>query len=106
MAGNIQDINQDSYAAQVLQSDIPVLVDFWAPWCGPCKQIAPTLEELAQEFSGKVKICKVNVDENAELAAELGVRGIPALFFYKNGEVVDQHIGAVPKSTLASMFAA
>ena len=84
----------------VRQSDIPVVVDFWAEWCGPCKQIGPALEELSEEYAGKVKIVKVNVDENPQSPGQMGVRGIPALFLFKNGEAVDQKIGAAPKAAL------
>ncbi|WP_363323008.1 thioredoxin [uncultured Jannaschia sp.] len=84
----------------VKQSDIPVVVDFWAEWCGPCKQIGPALEELSTEYEGRVKIVKVNVDENPQSPAQMGVRGIPALFLFKGGEAVDQKIGAAPKAAL------
>jgi thioredoxin 1 len=84
----------------VRQSDIPVVVDFWAEWCGPCKQIGPALEELSDEYAGRVKIVKVNVDENPQSPGQMGVRGIPALFLFKGGEAVDQKIGAAPKAAL------
>ena len=84
----------------VRQSDVPVVVDFWAEWCGPCRQIGPALEELSDEYAGRVKIVKVNVDENPEQAAALGVRGIPALFLFKGGEVVSNRMGAAPKAAL------
>ena len=84
----------------VRQSDTPVVVDFWAEWCGPCRQIGPALEELAQEYDGKVKIVKVNVDENPELPSALGVRGIPSLFIFKDGQVVSNKVGAAPKAAL------
>ncbi|MCK0168835.1 thioredoxin [Jannaschia sp. S6380] len=84
----------------VKQSDIPVVVDFWAEWCGPCKQIGPALEELSAEYDGRIKIVKVNVDENPAAPAQMGVRGIPALFMFKDGQAVDQKIGAAPKSAL------
>ena len=95
-------VTDKTFDAEVRQSAIPVVVDFWAEWCGPCKQIGPALEELAVELDGKVKIVKVNVDENPESPALLGVRGIPALFLFKNGEVVSNKIGAAPKAALAS----
>lgn len=94
-------IDQGSFDSEVKQHDGLVLVDFWAPWCGPCKLIGPVLEELAGEYESKVKIAKVNVDENQSLAGEYGVRSIPTLLFYKGGEVVDQVIGAQPKEKLA-----
>lgn len=95
-------VTDDTFDAEVRQSDIPVVVDFWAEWCGPCKQIGPALEELSNELDGKIKIVKVNVDENPNSPAQLGVRGIPALFLFKDGEVVSNKIGAAPKAALQS----
>ncbi|MDO5611967.1 MAG: thioredoxin [Paracoccus sp. (in: a-proteobacteria)] len=95
-----QPVSDAEFDAQVRQADTPVLVDFWAEWCGPCKQIGPALEELSDEFAGKIKIVKVNVDENPDTAAGLGVRGIPALFMFKDGEVVSNRMGAAPKAAL------
>lgn len=95
-------VTDDTFDAEVRQSDVPVVVDFWAEWCGPCKQIGPALEELSEEMAGKVKIVKVNVDENPNSPAQLGVRGIPALFMFKNGEVVSNKTGAAPKAALQS----
>lgn len=93
-------VTDDTFDAEVKNSDIPVVVDFWAEWCGPCKQIGPALEELSTEMGGKVKIVKVDVDSNPNAAAAMGVRGIPALFIFKNGEVVSNMAGARPKAAL------
>ncbi len=92
-------IEVDNYTFEqvVLKSDVPVLVDFWAPWCAPCRIIAPVLEEIAQEYAGRVKVVKLNTDQNPELAARYQVMGIPTLMLFKDGEVVDQMVGAVPK---------
>lgn len=100
MAGNVKEISDTDFDTEVLKSTIPCLVDFWAPWCGPCKSIAPILEEIAGEYAGKVKIVKVNVDENPKSPTTYKVRGIPNLVFFKGGEVVDQVVGAVPKEQL------
>lgn len=95
-------VTDDTFDQEVKQADLPVVVDFWAEWCGPCKQIGPALEELSEEYNGRIKIVKVNVDENPNSPAQLGVRGIPALFLFKNGEVVSNKTGAAPKSSLES----
>ncbi|MBM7067233.1 thioredoxin [Actibacterium sp. 188UL27-1] len=95
-------VTDDTFDAEVKQSAVPVVVDFWAEWCGPCKQIGPALEELSSEMEGRVKIVKVNVDENPNSPASLGVRGIPALFMFKDGEVVANKTGAAPKAALQS----
>ncbi len=95
-------VTDDTFDAEVRSADLPVVVDFWAEWCGPCKQIGPALEELSTEYEGRVKIVKVNVDENPQSPAQMGVRGIPALFLFKNGEVVSNKIGAAPKAALES----
>ena len=95
-------VTDSTFDAEVRSSDGPVVGDFWAEWCGPCKQIGPALEELSSEMEGKVKIVKVNVDENPNSPAQMGVRGIPALFLFKNGEVVANMAGAKPKAALQS----
>ena len=95
-------VTDANFEAEVRNSPVPVVVDFWAEWCGPCKQIGPSLEELSSHYAGKVKIVKVNVDENPDLPAQFGVRGIPALFLFKDGQVVSNKIGAAPKAALAN----
>jgi len=95
-------VTDATFDQEVKQSDIPVVVDFWAEWCGPCKQIGPALEELSAEYEGKVKIAKVDVDSNPNTAAAMGVRGIPALFIFKDGQVISNRAGAAPKAALQS----
>jgi thioredoxin 1 len=93
-------VTDATFDEEVKQSDIPVVVDFWAEWCGPCRQIGPALEELSVQYDGQVKVVKVNVDENPNTPAQLGVRGIPALFMFKGGEVISNKVGAAPKAVL------
>ena len=95
-------VTDETFDAEVKNSSVPVVVDFWAEWCGPCKQIGPALEEISSEYEGKVKVVKVNVDENPDSPAQMGVRGIPALFIFKDGEVVSNKTGAAPKAALES----
>ena len=97
-------VNDKNFTAEVLQSDIPVLVDFWATWCGPCRAISPIVEDLAKEFSGRIKITKLNVDENPSTPSQYGVRGIPALILFKEGKVLDQIVGSVPKARLKALI--
>lgn len=94
-------VDAGNFERDVLQSAEPVVVDFWAEWCGPCKMIAPALDEIAKEMEGKVKIAKINIDENPELATQFGVRSIPTLLMFKNGEVTSNMVGAAPKSRLS-----
>ncbi|ADZ92167.1 thioredoxin TrxA [Marinomonas mediterranea] len=100
MSENILNITDAQFQSEVLESDVPVIVDFWAPWCGPCKMIAPILADVADEFEGKVKVVKLNVDENTETAPKYNVRGIPTLIIVKGGEVAATKVGAVTKSQL------
>ena len=90
----------NNFDQEVLKSDIPVLVDFWAPWCGPCRMVSPLVDELAEELTGKLKVVKVNTDENQEIAVKYGIRSIPTLGIFKDGNIVDGLIGAVPKQTI------
>lgn len=102
MSENITHVTDSSFDADVLKSGTPVLVDFWAEWCGPCKMIAPVLEEVAVSHAGKVKIAKVDVDDNREIAAKYGIRGIPTLMIFKNGELAAQKVGALSKAQLTA----
>lgn len=94
-------VNDEKFESEVLQADLPVLVDFWAEWCGPCKALSPLVDELASELSGKVKVVKVNIDESPEAPSKYGVRGIPTLMLFKGGKVIDTRVGGMPKSQLA-----
>lgn len=98
--GKVTEVNDVNFDAEVLKSNVPVLIDFWAPWCGPCKAIAPVVEALAEEYDGRLKIVKLNVDENPSTPSKYGVRGIPNLLLFKKGSVAEQIVGAVPKAHL------
>ncbi len=97
---DVQQVSDESFDKEVLQADLPVLIDFWASWCGPCKAIAPVVAELAKEYDGKLKVVKMNVDDNPQTPSKYGVRGIPNLILFKGGQVKDQIVGAVPKAQL------
>lgn len=102
MSNNILTVTDDSFEVDVLQSDLPVLVDFWAEWCGPCKMIAPVLEEIAGEFAGRLKVAKLNIDQNDATAPKFGIRSIPTLILFRNGQAEATKIGAMSKSELAA----
>ena len=104
MAGNVCAVNDLNFETEVLQSDVPVLVDFSATWCGPCKQIAPLVEQLADEYDGRAKVTKVDIDESPGSASKYGIRGVPTLLVFKGGELVAQHVGAAPKTTIAALI--
>jgi len=98
--GNVVEVSDQSFEQEVIKSETPVLIDFWAPWCGPCKAIAPVVEELAGSYAGKLKVVKMNVDDNPQTPSRYGVRGIPNLILFKGGEVAEQIVGAVPRAQL------
>ena len=95
-------VNDGNFEQEVINSDIPVLVDFWAEWCGPCRMIAPTIEEIAKEFSGRVKVCKLNVEEAAQTSSTYGIMNIPTLMIFKDGEIVEKIVGAVSKNDISA----
>jgi len=101
---DINNVTDDSFSQDVLDSDTPVLVDYWAEWCGPCKMIAPALEEIASEYSGRIKVCKLNIDENSATPPKYGIRGIPTLMLFKGGNVEATKVGALSKSQLAAFI--
>jgi thioredoxin 1 len=97
-------VSTADFQTKVLDSEIPVLVDFWAPWCGPCKAIGPSVEQIASEYAGKAKVFKVDVDQEPDISSQYGVMSIPALFVFKGGKVVGQHVGAAPKTVLSQLL--
>ncbi|MBS1188263.1 MAG: Thioredoxin [Rhodocyclaceae bacterium] len=104
MSEHIHYVTDDTFEAEVLQSQQPVLVDYWAEWCGPCKMIAPILDEVASEYAGKLKVAKVNIDDNQAIPAKFGIRGIPTLMIFKNGNVEATKVGALSKSQLTAFI--
>ena len=103
-SSNINPVTDDNFEPEVLNSDLPVLVDYWAEWCGPCKSIAPILDEVAQEYGGRLKVAKMNVDENQQVPAKFGIRGIPTLMLFKNGNLEATKVGALSKSQLTAFL--
>jgi thioredoxin 1 len=102
MSENIVNVSDASFEEDVLKAEVPVLVDYWAEWCGPCKMIAPVLEEIAKEYAGRIKVCKLNIDDNSETPPKFGIRGIPTLMLFKGGNVEATKVGALSKSQLAA----
>ncbi|MGI0481465.1 thioredoxin [Geminocystis sp. CENA526] len=98
----VTEVKEADFKEVVLDSELPVLVDFWAPWCGPCRMVAPVVEEIAQQYEGKVKVVKLNTDENPQIASQYGIRSIPTLMVFKGGQKLEMVVGAVPKTTLSN----
>ena len=103
-SNSIQRVTDDTFEPEVLKSEVPVLVDYWAEWCGPCKSIAPLLDQVAKEYDGRLKIAKINVDENQQVPAKFGIRGIPTLMLFKNGNLEATRVGALSKSQLTAFL--
>ncbi len=99
---SVPSVTDETFEQEVIQSNVPVLVDFWAPWCGPCRMVAPVVEDVATQFEGQVKVVKLDTDQNPNVASQYGIRSIPTLMIFKGGQKVDMVVGAVPKSTIAS----
>ena len=104
MSDKVQDVTDQSFETDVLQSSDPVLVDFWAAWCAPCRMLSPTIDQIAQDFAGRAKVVKLNVDDNRETSAKYGIRGIPTLLLFKNGELKDQVVGATSRDNIARLI--
>ena len=104
MSDKVQNVTDQSFETDVLQSSDPVLVDFWAAWCAPCRMLSPTIDQIAQDFSGRAKVVKLNVDDNRETSAKYGIRGIPTLLLFKNGELRDQVVGATSRENIARLI--
>ncbi|GAB4119298.1 MAG: thioredoxin TrxA [Acidobacteriota bacterium] len=106
MSQHVKEVTDQDFEREVLKSDVPVLVDFWAPWCAPCRMLAPTVDQLASEYAGRAKVVKLNVDDNQETSFRYNIRGIPTLLLFKNGEVRDQIVGATSKENIARLIEA
>lgn len=100
------EVTDSNFEKEVIQSNIPVIVDFWAEWCGPCRMVGPLVKDIASEFDGRVKVAKMDVDSNPEVPSKFGIRNIPTILYFKNGQIVDKQVGAVPKNVLVSKLEA